>query len=51
MKIKVTLNEVECLIDMYRIALFGKYAEKEDVDYIEKRIHYWGKIKKKLLED
>lgn len=51
MKLKVTLNEVECLIDMYRIALSGGYVEKEDVDYIVNRIQYWNKIKKKLLED
>lgn len=49
---KITLSEVECLINMYQIVLSEGYVGKEDVDYVEKRIQYWNEIKKnELLED
>lgn len=48
---KVTLNEVECLIGMYLADLSKKYVEDMDIDFIKERIQYWDEIKKKLLEN
>lgn len=45
---KVTLNEVEGIIDMYL-----EYIDfiKSDLDFTEKRLKYWSEIREKLLED
>ncbi len=48
---KVTLDEVEGVIAMYRKDLAAMDLRQEDIDYIKKRLQYWNEIKKKLLED
>ena len=48
---KVTLDEVEGVIAMYRKDLATMHLRQEDIDYIEKRLQYWNEIKKRLLED
>lgn len=48
---KITLDEVEAVIAMYRKDLATMDLRQEDIDYIEKRLQYWGEVKKKLLED
>ena len=48
---KITFNEVEGVIAMYRKDLATMDLEQEDIDYIEKRLQYWNEVKKKLLED
>ncbi len=48
---KVTLDEVEGIIAMYRKDLATMDLRQEDIDYIEKRLQYWDEAKKKLLED
>lgn len=48
---KITLDEVEAVIAMYRKDLATMDLQQEDIDYIEKRLQYWNEAKKKLLED
>lgn len=48
---KITLDEAEAVIAMYRKDLATMDLRQEDIDYIEKRLQYWGEVKKKLLED
>lgn len=51
MKLKVTLNEVEVLIDFYKD--LGTKLDKTDpeIDFIKMRLGYWNKAKAELEKE
>lgn len=51
MKLKVTLNEVEVLMDFYKD--LGTKLDKSDpeINHIKMRLGYWNKIKTELEKE
>lgn len=47
---KITLNEVEVLINFYKDLADKLDKSDPEINHIKMRLGYWSKIKKKLLE-
>nr|DAF70077.1 MAG TPA: hypothetical protein [Caudoviricetes sp.] len=51
MKLKVTLNEVEVLIDFYKDLWTRLDKSNPEIDHILMRLSYWNKVKDELEKE